>query len=612
MPLLREAVAPPSGAAPRSTTTFPTNILAARMLAIVWDALSWLVAAGVWILARYEFNLAPTQWRALTLYLAIALTIQIATGIATKLYRGRYRVGSFEEAFSLSMLVGFTTVVAGVIALTAIPDFPRGSAIGIAPVALVMMAVARWCYRTWATTTHHASADAPKALVYGAGDTGAQLLHQLVRLPDPPFNVVGLIDDDPGKRFLTLAGKRVLGTRYDMVSLAGQRDVSVVILANTTADSAFVRDLSAELDDAGIRLIVVPPLSEVIGGRVRLDQLHEVDVEDLLGRHQVETDLSDIVGLVSGRRVLVTGAGGSIGSELARQLHQFGPEKLIMLDRDESALHGVQLSIYGKGLLDTDDMVLCDIRDLDALEKVFAHHRPQVVFHAAALKHLPMLEQYPEEGWKTNVLGTLNVLTCAQHHGVERFVNISTDKAADPSSVLGRTKRYAERLTASYAEQYETPYLSVRFGNVLGSRGSMLHTFRAQIKRGGPVTVTHPDVTRYFMTIPEACQLTLQAAAIGSPGNVLVLDMGKPVSILDVARRLVRESGKQVDIVFTGLRHGEKLHEVLFSENESGSRSAHPLIRQVPVEPIDPDEVERPVERLTATDGSRNGRANAR
>lgn len=311
----------------------------------------------------------------------------------------------------------------------------------------------------------------------------------------------------------------------------------------------------------------------------------------MLGRTPIETDLEEIAGYLADKVVLITGAGGSIGSEIARQVHSFGPKELVCLDRDESALHAVQLSIYGKGLLDTPDMVLCDIRDSQALERVFAQHRPDVVFHAAALKHLPMLEQYPEEGWKTNVLGTLNVLECAADYGVQHFVNISTDKAADATSVLGKTKRKAEELTSWFARQGHGSYVSVRFGNVLGSRGSVLFTFHEQIRQGGPVTVVDPEITRYFMTIPEACQLVIQAGAIGDPGDVLVLDMGEPVKILDVARRLIRKSGKQVDIAFTGLRPGEKLHEVLFSTGENEGDTEHPLISRVRVPAIPPQVV---------------------
>ena len=236
-------------------------------------------------------------------------------------------------------------------------------------------------------------------------------------------------------------------------------------------------------------------------------------------------------------------------------------------------------------------MVLADIRDVTALESVFERHRPEVVFHAAALKHLPMLEQYPEEGWKTNVVGTLNVLKAADANGCLKFVNISTDKAADPTSVLGQTKQLAEQLTAWYAGRSLGTYLSVRFGNVLGSRGSMLHTFTTQIEAGGPVTVTHPEVTRFIMTIPEACELTIQAAAIGEPGEVLVLDMGEPVRILDVAKRLIAQSEANVEIIFTGLRKGEKLHETPFGADERGQFKRHPLICHVPVQPVSPLEV---------------------
>ena len=258
------------------------------------------------------------------------------------------------------------------------------------------------------------------------------------------------------------------------------------------------------------------------------------------------------------------------------------------LDRDESGLHTTQISIFGHGLLDTKDAVLADIRDAESLQQVFRDRRPEVVFHAAALKHLPMLEQYPAEAWKTNVLGTLNVLNAAMDIGVERFVNVSTDKAADPTSVLGHSKRMAERLTAWAARQDAGSYVSVRFGNVLGSRGSMLPTFQAQIEKGGPVTVTHPDVTRYFMTIPEACELVVQAGAIGEDGQVMILDMGEPVRIMEVAERMIEMSGKDVEIVFTGLRHGEKLHEDLFSVNEQVESPLHPRITHAPVVPASP------------------------
>jgi dTDP-glucose 4,6-dehydratase len=441
-------------------------------------------------------------------------------------------------------------------------------------------------------------------LIYGAGNAGYQLLRLIVQERRSPYHVVGFIDDARSKRNLRMLGVPVLGGEQKLVEIATERGVTTVILAITHADSELVRRVSATVEGAGLRLLVLPAVQELIDGRVHLSDVREVDIADILGRHQVETNVGEIAGYLTDRVVLVTGAGGSIGSELARQVHRFGPRELVMLDRDESGLHAVQLSVYGKGLLDTPDMVLCDIRDEQALDEVFAQHRPDVVFHAAALKHLPMLEQYPDEGWKTNVLGTLNVLRAASRYGCATFVNISTDKAADPTSVLGKTKRLAERLTAWYAMAHGASYLSVRFGNVLGSRGSMLHTFTSQIQAGGPVTVTHPDITRYFMTIPEACELTIQAAAIGHGGEVLVLDMGQPIKIHDVAKRLVARSRSAVEIVFTGLRPGEKMHEVLLSENELGERRHHPQICHVAVPPLDPAEVPFLPESLELTLGA--------
>jgi FlaA1/EpsC-like NDP-sugar epimerase len=311
----------------------------------------------------------------------------------------------------------------------------------------------------------------------------------------------------------------------------------------------------------------------------------------LLGRHHIETDLEMVAHYLMGKRVAITGAGGSIGSELCRQVAEFAPAELIMIDRDESALHAVQLSIEGKAMLDTPSTVLVDIRDRERMRKVFMERRPEIVFHAAALKHLPLLEQYPVEAFKTNVWGTLAVLEAAAAAGVDRFVNISTDKAANPCSNLGFSKRVAEGLTAGVDTLAEGRYLSVRFGNVLGSRGSVLTTFHSQLEHGGPLTVTDPDVTRFFMTVEEAVQLVIQAAAIGSGGEVLVLDMGEPVKIADVAEQLAHTIEPPCPIVYTGLRSGEKLHEELFGDGETPRSSAHPSIRTVSVPRLCGDDV---------------------
>jgi FlaA1/EpsC-like NDP-sugar epimerase len=542
--------------------------------------------------ARYDYDLNAVLWSSVAAYVLGACLLQVVAGTVLMLYRGRYRLATFEESFGLAVTAASVGILLAVafIGFREAGTFPRAIAVLTPPVALLVMAAGRWCYRAWRERVAP-DADAERVLIYGAGNAGYQLLRLIAQERKSPYHVVGFIDDDRGKRNLRMLGVPVLGGEQKLTQIAGEHGVTTVILAITHADSDLVRRVSSTVEGAGLRLLVLPAVQELIDGRVHLSDIREVDIADILGRHQVETDLGKIADYLTDRVVLVTGAGGSIGSELARQVHRFGPRELVMLDRDESGLHGVQLSIYGQGLLDTPDMALCDIRDEQALDEIFAAHRPDVVFHAAALKHLPMLEQYPDEGWKTNVLGTLNVLAAAAKYGCGTFVNISTDKAADPTSVLGKTKRLAERLTAWYAAAHGGTYLSVRFGNVLGSRGSMLHTFTAQIQAGGPVTVTHPEITRYFMTIPEACALTIQAATIGRGGEVLVLDMGQPIKILDVARRLVARSRADVDIVFTGLRPGEKMHEVLLSESELGHRRHHPQISHVSVPPLDPAEV---------------------
>lgn len=572
---------------------FALPLFVRRALIVAWDIVSWLAALAAFLLVRYDLSLTDRQWGNVLAFVGCAIVLQVAGGFAFHLYLGRSRVGSFAEATTLSLLVILVLGILDAVFFLIVEYFPRGIAFGLPALALLLMMAGRWTFRNIydANRKRRTGVPAERALVYGAGDAGHEVVRQLMTSPDAPYELVGLIDDDPGKRFLRVQGNRVLGTGVDLVDVARRHEVAAVILAVSQASARMIQRLSDECSEAGLTLVVIPPTREWLGGRPSLTQLRAVNVDDLLGRRQIKTNVSEIAGYLTGQVVLVTGAGGSIGAELAAQVRRLGPKKLVLLDRDETGLHGVQLALYGKGLLDTDDMVLCDIRDAAALDTVFAKHQPSVVFHAAALKHLPMLEQYPLEGWKTNVVGTLNVLRAARAHGVGTFVNISTDKAAEASSVLGRTKRVAERATAWYARRYGLRYLSVRFGNVLGSRGSVLHTFNSQIERGGPVTITHPEVTRYFMTIPEACELVLQAGAMGRPGDVLVLDMGEPVRIVDVARQLIQQSGRAIAIEYTGLRHGEKLHEVLSSSGEHPVPSEHPLISQVDVPGMSPADI---------------------
>ncbi|MFN2523502.1 MAG: polysaccharide biosynthesis protein, partial [Mycobacteriales bacterium] len=467
----------------------------------VSDALAW--TSGLWLAnaLRYDFVGGALLTGGLVGTIMLAVLLQLAAGTACRLYRGRYRFGSFEEVAGVLVAVGTTAVV-----LTAVNAswrsgllVPRSVPLAGGVVAFTLMVGLRYAWRLLLERRRRPNTAEP-LLLFGAGEGAVQIIAALLRDRDASYLPVGLLDDDPRKRHLRLRGVPVLGDRRQLAEAVRRTGARTLLLAVPSADAELVRDVSALAEDAGLAIKVLPAVAELLDGRLEVADIRDLDLADLLGRRQIELDLDSIAGYLTDKRVLVTGAGGSIGSELCRQISQYAPAELIMLDRDESALHAVQLAISGRALLDGDELVLADIRDIDHLHRVFHERRPQVVFHAAALKHLTLLERFPGEAVKSNVWGTLTLLEAAKAAGVERFVNISTDKAADPSSVLGYSKRIAERLTAHVAAETEGRYVSVRFGNVLGSRGSVLTAFRAQIEAGGPLTVTDPDVTRYFMT----------------------------------------------------------------------------------------------------------------
>ncbi len=564
-----------------------------RHVLITLDVLTWMVSIPLFTWLYYADVPFAVPWPRTFTGIAVAIGTHLTMGTVFWIYDGRYRVGTRDEAVALGKTFILTIAIVQVISLLFEPNrlLPASVTIAAGLGAFVLSAGARLVWRSLHEFLSRPAGAVP-ALVLGVGSAGTQLIANMLADPRSPFLPVGLLDDDPQKRHLQLQGIPVLGNRTDMRTAVEDTGAEVLIIAIPSARSELFRDIAESARQSGVRVKVLPTLTQILDGQVGLQDLRDIDVTDLLGRDPVDTDVEACREFLQGRKVLVTGAGGSIGSELCRQLVHFAPQRLLMLDRDESALAALQLTLSGRALLDTDDVILADIRDREAMAQIFEHCRPDVVFHAAALKHLPMLEQYPEEAWKTNVLGTANVLEVAQQVGVTAFVNISTDKAANPTSVLGYSKRIAERLTAAVADQTPGKYISVRFGNVLGSRGSVLPAFTAQIARGGPVTVTDPAVTRYFMMIPEACQLVIQATAIGTDGEALVLDMGQPVRILDVARQMIEMSGRtDVSIVFTGLRPGEKMHEELMGEAESRQSTSHPLIEAVNVPPLPVSEV---------------------
>ena len=559
------------------------------------DVLAWSAAAAFALVLRSylqdEQNISTVVQGILYRVLPIVAIVQAITGYIVGIYRRRWRYGSFDEVKGLILSAFITTTVLLVIRFTdrSIDAFPRSAIVAGGILGLFFTAASRYSWRLVREQLRRPSEQtAKKILVYGAGEGGIQIVSTMLRNPNSTYLPVGFLDDNTSTHRLRISGVPVLGGKESIEKAAARTGATSLLIAIPSADSDVVSEIAQLARQANLDVKILPPVQSLDERQVDASDIRDLTDEDLLGRRRVKINLDEISQYLVNRRVLVTGAGGSIGSELCRQLVRFNPAEIIMLDRDESALHEVQLSIYGRALLDTPQTVLADLRDERAINEIFETRKPQVVFHAAALKHLPLLERYPHEAYQTNVLGTLTMLKAAQRAGVEVFVNISTDKAANPISVLGYSKRIAERLTADFAfSSGGGKYISVRFGNVLGSRGSVLMSFRDQIAKGGPVTVTHRGVTRYFMTISEAVQLVIQAGAIGSTGEILVLDMGKPVNIHEVAEQLVRNSGKPIKIEVVGLRVGEKVHEELFGAGELDERPRHPLISHVTAKSID-------------------------
>ncbi|WP_189336914.1 polysaccharide biosynthesis protein [Actinoplanes ianthinogenes] len=566
----------------------------ARLLPLLVDGAAWGAGLLAAVLARYDFAPGRRAVAGTLVAVALAVTLQAAIGHTRQLYRGRYRFASFDELRAVATTTAMATfTLTAAVALLSPHPVPLGLPALAGAAALTLMLGVRYVRR--AQLSRRLRPDvrtAAPVILFGAGSAGANLVASMLHDPKGRYLPVALIDDDPAKSRLRILGVPVLGRRDDIPAVLARTGAELLIFAVANSNAALVREIRDRTLAAGAAFKVVPSVSELMENEVGVGDIREVQVTDLLGRHQIDTDLTTIGGYLTGKRVLVTGAGGSIGSEICRQVHYFQPAELMMLDRDETSLLAVQLSIDPQARLDDPAVILADLRDAGRIREIFRTRRPQVVFHAAALKHLALLQRHPAEAVKTNVLGTLNVLEAAE--SVERFVNISTDKAADPTSVLGYSKRITERLTAWTARRRRGTFLSVRFGNVLGSRGSVFTTFSTQIAEGGPVTVTHPDVTRYFMTTQEAVHLVIQAAAIGQDGEALVLDMGEPVRIAEVARQMVALARRPIAIEYTGLRPGEKLAETLFGAGETDRRPIHPLISHVEVPPLDPAQLRIP------------------
>ncbi|OIR06781.1 UDP-N-acetyl-alpha-D-glucosamine C6 dehydratase [mine drainage metagenome] len=556
------------------------------LLAVLHDlaaaALAWALA--YWL--RFNFDIPPAYWHGLLSSLAVVLPLQGAIDWSLGLYRGIWRFASLPDLKRIIVAVGAGAVTApvAIFMLQRLSEVPRSVLVLYPLLLMLFMGGSRFLYRSWKDghlLTLKAAASEP-VLVLGAGEAAVDLLRELAR--SRQWHVVGLLDDDPGKRGRLLNGVPVLGPLSAIVAHARRHGVRQVIMAMPEAAHALRRRAAQSATEAGLALLTVPAFGDLLSGRVAISQVRKVELEDLLGRDQVQLDDEGLHRLIAGKVVLVTGAGGSIGSELCRQIAGFKPRLLVFFELSEFALYGIEQEF---SLRFPELAVVCvigDVRDEARLAQVFGGYRPDLVFHAAAYKHVPLMEE--ENAWqavRNNVLGTWRVARAALAHGVEKFVLISTDKAVNPTNVMGASKRLAERVCqAISATSDRTGVVMVRFGNVLGSSGSVIPKFREQIVQGGPVTVTHPEIVRYFMLIPEAAQLVLQAGSMGGDGEILVLDMGEPVRIVDLARDMIRLSGfteEEIRIEFTGLRPGEKLYEELLADSETTLPTRHPKLR---------------------------------
>ncbi|MDM5201147.1 nucleoside-diphosphate sugar epimerase/dehydratase [Fictibacillus enclensis] len=421
-----------------------------------------------------------------------------------------------------------------------------------------------------------------RTLIVGAGSAGSMLVRQLMKSHDTDLLPVGFVDDDPKKQKLQIFGVTVFGKTKDIPQLAAKLNVENIIIAIPSLSKLEVQRIYQECSKTNAKTQIMPMIEDIVSGKVSINTFRDVKVEDLLGREPVELDTETISKKLTGKTILVTGAGGSIGSEICRQVSQFKPKKLLLLGHGENSIYLIDMELRNKFGQDFEIIpIIADIQDRDRIFEVMSIHVPDVVYHAAAHKHVPLMEYNPKEAVKNNVIGTKNVAEAADMFGVTTFVLVSSDKAVNPTNVMGSTKRIAEMTIQNLNRQSNTNFVAVRFGNVLGSRGSVIPLFKRQIQAGGPVTVTHPDMTRYFMTIPEASRLVMQAGALARGGEIFVLDMGEPVKIVDLAKNLIRLSGYKLDeigIHYAGIRPGEKMYEELLGENEVHQEAVFPKI----------------------------------
>jgi FlaA1/EpsC-like NDP-sugar epimerase len=603
-------------AIPNSYRPWSLEHILTRQMQCALDLTALIMAFILAYLLRYDFAIPESEIRHMLLQLPCVVALQFTLLLVTGIYTFIWRYIGISELKAF-ILAGLWSALPVMVVRIALPEEYQALRVPLSVTfmgtllafggTLGLRLARRTMYERYEKkqkqANHPMGRDLKPVLLIGAGRAGMLTAKEILGRGDIDLNIKGFVDDDPNKKGAVIGGIRVLGTTQDLARLVRDLDVDHVIISIAQTSRREFRRILDICEAVPVKVRTIPGLYEILQGKVKVSRIRDVQIEDLLGREPVQLEEQNIIGFLTGKSVMLTGAGGSIGSELARQIARFNPSSLLMVERAEFALFSIEqemrelfpdLSLFP---------LVADICDEGRMRSIFHTYRPQVILHAAAHKHVPMMESNPTEAVKNNVLGTHLVGKLAGEFGVEVFVLISTDKAVRPKSVMGATKRAAELVVQDLDASYATRYVAVRFGNVIGSAGSVIPIFRDQIRRGGPVKVTHKDMKRYFMTIPEAAQLVLQAGAMGEGGEIFILNMGEPVNILELAKEIITLSGlkpfEDIEIAFTGLRAGEKLFEELDTNGERVVETRHPKILIGKIAPYPPEQVRRAISHLT-------------
>jgi FlaA1/EpsC-like NDP-sugar epimerase len=554
-----------------------------RALIVLADLCSIGLSLYLAFYLRFEGNIPAARLELMPKLFLIHASLRIAFLVGYGLYRGFWRYAGIEDLIRIFRAVSLSSM-ASVVSIWLIYDFadlPRSIFVIDWSLTIMLIGGARFSVRALrAISPPFKNQNCKRVLIVGADDTAESLLRSILFKPKD-YCVVGLVSDNPAKQKMHIHGVPILGARHELAALVAKHRIHEIFIALPFASASVFREIVTQCQSANVRIRRVPAVKDILNGQLTINHLREVQLEDLLGRMPVSLNNENVAAFLQDKVVMVTGAGGSIGSELCRQIAHFRPRLLVMLDHAENGLYHLEQDMRQRKMEAARVLAIADVTDASRMQEVFGKHRPEIIFHAAAHKHVPLMEMNKKEAVKNNVLGTRVLAETACRFGAEKLVMISTDKAVNPTSAMGASKRLCEMLLQSMSRRSTTAFITVRFGNVLGSDGSVVPLFKEQILKGGPVTVTHADIERYFMTIPEAVQLVLQAATLGKGGEIFILDMGQPIKIVDLARNLITLSGyrpQDIGIQFTGLRPGEKMYEELWSSEENAQPTVYDKI----------------------------------